>query len=179
MLNIDFLCERTIVIPRLPCLFSMAKADYLTVEPVKSVTSDCVNWSHCAMSAFAGKGFPIELVPCSGEWWTTWWQMIHMMSGLPVSSIAQCKNKCHDGACLELYQPIECFEPTFIESNIVSNMICKVSLRRSRTMTRAFLEDIIPLSNNVFKDVESNCAVAIWKLCNSTSGAVTGYIMVM
>jgi len=85
--NMIFLCKLTIVIPRLPCLFKMAKAVSLTVELVNSVTSDSVNSFNFAMWAFASKCFPIELVPCSDGWRRTWWQTIHMMPGLPVSSI--------------------------------------------------------------------------------------------
>ena len=43
MSNLNFLCKLTIVIPRLPCLFKMAKAVSSTVVLVNSVTSDSVN----------------------------------------------------------------------------------------------------------------------------------------
>jgi len=89
--NMIFLCKRTIVIPRLPCLVKMAKSFSSTVELVNSVTSDSVNSFNFAMWAFASKCFPIELVPCYDGWRRTWWQMIDMMSGLPDSSIPQCK----------------------------------------------------------------------------------------
>jgi len=49
MSNIIFLCELTIGIPRLPFLFSMAKANSSIVELVISVTSDSVNWFNFAM----------------------------------------------------------------------------------------------------------------------------------
>jgi len=44
-----FLGEHSIVIPRLPCLFSMAKADSSTVELVNSGTSDSDNLFNFAM----------------------------------------------------------------------------------------------------------------------------------
>jgi len=90
MSNLNFLCKLTIVILRLPSLFKMAKAVSSTVVLVNSVTSDSVNSFNFAMWAFASKCFPIELVPCSDGWRRTWWQTIHMMPGLPVSSIPQC-----------------------------------------------------------------------------------------
>ena len=90
MSNLIFLCKLMIVIPWLPCLFKMAKAVSLTVELVNSVTSASVNSFNVAMWAFASKCFPIALVPCSDRWQRTWWQTIHMMPGLPVSSIPQC-----------------------------------------------------------------------------------------
>jgi len=89
--NMVFLCKLTIVIPWLPCLCRMAKAVSSTVELVNSVNSDYVNSFNFAMWAFASKCFPIELVPCSDGWRRTWWQTIHMMPGLPVISIPQCK----------------------------------------------------------------------------------------
>ena len=42
----NFLCEFTIVIPRLPCLFGMAKAVSSTVALVISETSDCHSSSY-------------------------------------------------------------------------------------------------------------------------------------
>jgi len=63
--SIMFLGTLTIVIPRLPCLFSMAKAVASTIELVNSVTSDSVNSFYFTMCAFASNCFPIELVPCS------------------------------------------------------------------------------------------------------------------
>jgi len=53
--------------------------------------SDIQQFDLCnfAMSAFGSKFFPIQLVPCSEGWQTTWWQMIHMMPGLSVLSIPQ------------------------------------------------------------------------------------------
>jgi len=63
-----FLSTLTIVIPRLPCLFRMAKAVSSTAELVNSVTSDSVNSFNFGMCAVASKCFPIELVPCSDGW---------------------------------------------------------------------------------------------------------------
>jgi len=89
--NIIFLSTFTIVIPRLPYLFRMAKAVSSIVELANSVTSDSVNSFNFAIWAFASKCFPIELVQCSDGLRRIWWQRIHMMPGLPVSSIPQCK----------------------------------------------------------------------------------------
>jgi len=89
--NLTFLCKLTIVIPRLPCLFRMAKAVSSTVELINSVTSDSIHSFNFTMWAFASKCFTIVLVPYSDGWRRTWWQTIQMMPGLPVSSIAQCK----------------------------------------------------------------------------------------
>jgi len=139
----------------------MATAVSSTVELVNSVTSDCVNSFNFAMWAFASKCFPIELVPCSDGWQRTWWQTIQMMSGLPVSSILQCKQNRHDGTCLELFQAIGRFHPSFIEAHQASKMICNVSSLKSRIKTRSFLEEIITLSNVVFKDFVSDMAVEI------------------
>jgi len=124
--NMILLRELTIVIPRLPSLFRMAKAVSSTVELVNYVTSDSVNSFTFAMWAFASKCSPIELVPCSDGWWRTWWQTIHMMPGQPVSSIPQCILNRHEGACRELFQTICCFESPFIEAHQASKMICKV-----------------------------------------------------
>jgi len=69
--NMIFLCELTIVIPRLHCLVRIGKAVSSTTELVNSVTTDSVNSSHFAMWAFASKCFTIELVPCSDGWLRT------------------------------------------------------------------------------------------------------------
>jgi len=76
--------------------------------------SDTVNSFNIAICAFASKGLPIELVPCSDGWRRTWWQTIHTMSGLPVSSILQCTWNRHWGAYLQLFHVIGRLEPTFI-----------------------------------------------------------------
>ena len=49
MSKINSLCEHTIVIPRLPCLFRLANAVSFTVELVNLVTSDSVNSFNFAM----------------------------------------------------------------------------------------------------------------------------------
>jgi len=164
MPNIILLCELTIVIPWLPCLCRMAKAVSSTVELVNSVTSDSVNVVNIAMCAFATKCSPIELVPCSDGWQRTWWHTMHMMPGLPVSSIPQCKSNRHQGACLELYLAIGRFKLTFREAHHTSKMICKLRSLKSWIRTRSFLHEIITSSNEVFKDFESNMAEGMRKL---------------
>jgi hypothetical protein len=94
--------------------------------------------------------------------------MIHMMSGLPVSSIPQCKQNRHEGACLQFFQAIGPFEPTFSEAHQASKMICKVRLLQSRIKTGSFLEQITTSSNELFKDCSSDMAVEIRKLGNPT-----------
>jgi len=175
MSPMNFSCELTIVIPRLPCLFNMASAASSTVELVNSVTSNSVSSFNFVMCAFARKCLPIELVPCSDGWRRTWWQMIHMMPGLRVSSIPQCKQNCPEGACLEFFQAIEHFEPTFIQAHQASNTICSVQLFNSRIKTYSFLEDINTYSNQVFTDCESDMAVGIGWLGNWTWQDVNRY----
>jgi len=68
MVNLIFLCELTIRIPRLPCRFNMANTVSSTVELVNSVTSDSVNSFNFAICAFASKCLPIELVTRSDGW---------------------------------------------------------------------------------------------------------------
>jgi hypothetical protein len=82
-----------------------------------------------------------------------------MMPGLPVTSIPQCKYNRHEGACLELFQAIGHFEPTFIEAYQASKTICKVRSLKSRIKTRSFLEDIITSNNEVFRDFVSDIVV--------------------
>jgi len=84
-----------------------------------------------------------------------------MMPGLPVSSIPQCKLNRHEGACLELFQAIGRFEPTFIDAHQASKMVCKVRSLISRINTCSSLEEIITSSNDVFNDVECVIAVGI------------------
>ena len=43
--------------------------------------------------------------------------MIHMIQGLPVSSIPQCNWNRHEDAWLESFQAIGHFEPTSIEAH--------------------------------------------------------------
>ena len=47
-------------------------------------------------------------------------------------------------------------------------MICNVRSLRSRIKTRSFLEEIITLSKEVFKDLESDMAVRIRTLVDLT-----------
>jgi len=64
--NIISLCKLTIVIPRLPCLFKLAKAVSSTVALVNSVTSDSVNSFNFAIS------FCLQVFPhwaCPIMWW--------------------------------------------------------------------------------------------------------------
>jgi len=146
----------------------MAKAVPSTVELVNSVTSDFVNSFNFAMGAFASKCFPIELVPLSDTWRRTRWQTIHMMPGLPVSSLPQCKLNPHQGACLELFQAIGHFQGSFIEAHQASKIICNVRSPTSLIKKHSFLEGIITSSNDVFKDVESDMAWGIRMLGNLT-----------
>jgi len=127
------------------------KAVSSTVELANSVTSDSVDLFNFAMWACASKCFPIEPVPSSDGWQRTWWQTILMMPGLPVSSIPQWKPNRHKGACLDLFQAIGRFEPTFIEAHQGSKMIWKVRSLKSLTKTRSLLEEIITSHNEVFK----------------------------
>jgi len=55
MSNMNVLCKLTIVIPRLPCLFGMAKAVSSIIELVNSVTSNSVNSFNFAIWALASK----------------------------------------------------------------------------------------------------------------------------
>jgi len=178
MSNDNFNWDLTIVIPQLPCLFSKAKDVSWTVDLVNSHTFDSVNLFNFAMCAFASNCFPIELVPCSDGWRRTWWQTIHMMPGLPVSSITQCKLNRHAGACLESFEAIESVKSSIIEVQQASNMIWRLRSFKSRIKTRSFLEDIITSSNEVFIDVESDMVFGIWLLCNSGWVAVKSYNIV-
>jgi hypothetical protein len=84
-----------------------------------------------------------------------------MMPGLLISSIPQGKLIRREGACLQLFQAIGNFEPTFIDAHQASNMIWKVRSHKSRIKIPSFLEDIIASSNKVLKDFESDIAVGI------------------
>jgi len=162
MSNVTCLCELTVVIPQLPCLLMEAKAVSSTVELVNSVTSDSVHSIDFAMLAFASKYPPIELVPYSDGWQRTWWQTTHMMPRLLGFSILQCKYNRHKGACPDLFQATECFEPTFIEAHHASKMICTVRSLKSWIKTCSFLEEIIPSSGEVCKEYKSNITVGSW-----------------
>ena len=163
-----WLCELTIVIPWHPCLFRMAKAVSSTVKVVNSVTSDSVNSFNIAMRAFATKCLPIELVPSSDGWRKTWYQTIHTMPGLLVSSIPQCEWNRHAGAGLELLQSIGCFEPIFIEAHQASKMICESRSLKWPIKTHSCLEVIITSNSDVFKDIELDMAAGSRKLGNPT-----------
>jgi len=146
----------------------MAKAVSSTDVLVNSETSDSVNLFNFAMCTFARKCYPMQLVSCSDGWQRIWSQTIHMMQGLPVSWIPQGKLKRHKGACLELLHATGRFEPTYIEAHQASDMICKVQSLKSRIQTCSFLEDIITPNNEVCIDWESDMAVGIWMLSNSS-----------
>ena len=60
MLNMTFLCELTLGIPRLPCLLSMAKAVSSTIELVNSVTSDSVNSFNFVMCTLPASVSPLS-----------------------------------------------------------------------------------------------------------------------
>jgi len=164
----NILGELTIVIPQLPCIFSMAKAISSTIQLVNSVSSNSVNLFDFATCAFATECFTIQLVPCSDGWRRTWWLMRHMMPVMQVSSILQCKSNCQEGACLELFQAIGCFEPTFMEAYQALIMICNVRLLKSRIKTTWLFEHIPTSSKVVLRDFESVMVVELWKLCNSS-----------
>jgi len=174
----NFLCELTVVIAGLPCLICMANAASSMVVPDNSETSDSGNLCQFAMCAFASMCSHIELVSCSDGWQKTSRKTIHMAPGLPVSSIAQCKRKCHKGTGPELLQIIGCFIPTSIEAHEASNMICDIRSLKSQIKTDSFLEEIITSSNEVFKDWESDMVVGICKLCNSSWQTVKSYVIV-
>jgi len=159
--EMNFLYNLPIVIPRLPCLIMMAKAVSSTFELVNSVTPDSVISFNFAMCTVASKWFPIEPIRCSYGWWRTWWQMIHMIPGLPVSSIPQCKQNRQEDACLDWFQATWLFEPTFIEAHQPSKMICKVRSLKSQMKIHSFLEKIVTSSNEVSKDFECDMVVGI------------------
>jgi len=173
----DFFCELTVEIRWLPSLFNMGKSVSSTGLLVNSETSNSVNSFNFPMCAFLSKCFPMELFLYSDGRRRTRWHTIHMMTGLPVSSIAQCKLKCHERECLELFQAIGRFERTFITAHQASNMICKVRSLKSQIKMHSFLEDIITYSNKVFIDLESDMVVWIWKLCNCSWETVKSYII--
>jgi len=158
--------------PRLPCLFRVTKAVSSTVELVISVTSGSVNLFNIAIWTHASECSSIELVPCSDERPRTWWQPIHMIPRLPVSSIPQWKSNRHQDACLQSFQAIERFECTFIETHQALKMICKVRSLKSWIKKRSILEKIITSRNEVFKDSESDMAVGIKMQCNRSRESI-------
>ena len=76
--------------------------------------------------SFCSKCFPIELVLCSDGWRWTWWQTINMIPVLHVFLIAQCGYNRYEDTCLESFQAIGHFVPTFNEAHQASKMMCKV-----------------------------------------------------
>jgi len=178
MVNWNFLCKLTIGIPRLPCRLSLAKAVSSTVELVHLVTSDTLNLFNFAIRAFASKCLPIELVPCTDGWQRTWWQTIHILPGLPVSSIPQCKLNLHKGACRELFQGICRVEPTFIEAHQTSKIMCNVRSLKSRIKTCSFFEDTMTSDNEVFRDFVSDTTGGNWTVGNLIWVTVKGYVIV-
>jgi len=150
MSNVNFICKLSIVIPQLPCLFSMANAVSSTVELINFVTSNSVNLFNSAMCTFARKCFPTELVPWSNGQQRTLQQRIHLIPVLLVWSIAQCKWNSNKEACLDLFELIGHFKSTFNEFHQVSNMIGKVRSLKSWIKMCSFLEDIIITSRKVF-----------------------------
>lgn len=68
MSNPNLLCELTIVIPGLLCLYRIAKPVLSTIEQVNLETFDCVNLFDIVMCTSLCNCFPIELVPCSDGW---------------------------------------------------------------------------------------------------------------
>ena len=69
-----------------------------------------------------------------------------------------------DGACLEFFDAMSRFEPTFLEAHQASKRICNVWSLKSRINTRSFLEEIITSANEVFKYCVSDMVVEIGKL---------------
>jgi len=178
MSSMKFFWEHTIVVPQLPYLFCMAKAVSSTVVLLNLVNSVSVKDFNFAMCPFTSKCLPIELVPCSDEWQQTWWHMIHILPVLRVSSIWKCTPNHHDGTCLESFQAVDWFEPTLIEANQVSNMICNNRFLKSQIKTSSFLDNIITSSNQESKDFETDMMIEIWKLRNSSSEIVKSYVIV-
>jgi len=164
----DILCELTVVIPRLLYLFRLANTVSSTVELLNPVTSHSVDSFNIVMWAFAGRCFPNEQVPCCDGWQRTWWQMIHMIPWLPVSSILQCKKNRHEDVCLEFFLAIGHFAPTSIDGHQALKMICKVRSLKSRIKTHSLLEEIITFSIKLCKDIESDMAVELRNLSNPT-----------
>jgi len=174
----NFICDLTIVISRLPCLFNKANAVSSTVGLVNSEPSDSISSFNFAMWAFARKCIPMELVPCSDGWQSTWWETIHMMARRPVFSIPQCKVKCCEDECLELFLAIGRFEPIFIVAHQVLNMICNIRSVKSQIQICPFLDDIVTSSNEVFIVWEHVMVIGSWRLCNSCWETVKGDIIV-
>jgi hypothetical protein len=90
-----------------------------------------------------------------------------MMQGIPVSSILRCKEECHEGTCIALFQPIGWFEPKFIAVHPTSNIITMVWSLKSRLENDSFFKGIIIGSNEVFINLASNMVVGIGNQCHS------------
>lgn len=166
--NLIFLCTLTNVILQLPCLVWMSKAVLSTFELVFSVSSVFVHSFNFGMRAFASNCFPIEHVTCSAGWQRTCWQRMNMMPGLPVCSIPQCKYTRYNGSCQELFQASCCFGSWYIEAHQELIIICKVTSHELWITTHSLLENITTFSKEVFKELESNLAVWIRSLGDTT-----------
>jgi len=136
------------------------------------------NWNNFVMCSLASKCVPTELVPCSDRWRWTWWHTINMKPGMPVSSIPQCKLHRDESTCLQSFQAIQCFEPTFLEAPWQLTKISKLRLLKSRIKINSFLDDIITCLNTVFKDSEWDIIVGIWQMHLSTWQTVTHCVIV-
>jgi len=178
MSNMNFLCEYTIVIPWLRCLFSMAKAVLSAFKQVNSVPSDSGNSFNFVIWTFARKCIPIELSSCSDEWQRTWCQTIHMMPGLPMASLRQWKENCNEGVVLQYFHRQRHFEPTFIETHQARRMNCKVRSHKSRIQRGSWPENIISSCNEDITVFESNIAEGIWKLGHWSWETVNSYVIV-
>lgn len=157
----DFFCKHTIVIPRLPWLFTIAKAVSSMVVLVNLETSNTVDSFIFGMSAFACQYMAIELVRYSDGWWRTWCQLVDMTQRLLFSSILLCNYTCHEDAYLEFFHVIELLEPAVFKAHNVSNLICKLRSMKSWIHTCLFFKAIITSANEVFRDQESDIAVGI------------------
>jgi hypothetical protein len=91
-----------------------------------------------------------------------------MMPGLPVASIPQCKYNRHTSTCLELFQAMGRYEPSFIDAHQASTILCYVRSLKSRIKTRLFLDKLIISNKEVFEDFESDMAERIGTLCDPT-----------
>jgi len=91
-----------------------------------------------------------------------------MIPGLLVASTSQCKWNRHQGACLEIFQAIGRFEPSFFEAHHSSKMNCNVWSLKSRMKTGSFLEEIITSTKVVFTDFEYDISVRIRRLVDPT-----------
>jgi hypothetical protein len=130
------------------------------------------------MWTFANKCFPIEPVPWPHGCGITWWQIIHIIPGLPVSSILQCTLHCHEYACLELFQVVGPYEPTVIEAHQAWKMICDVRSHKLVIKPTSFLEEFINCSNEIFNNCESTITVGITELDYPTQETAKCYIIV-